>query len=62
MKKTAFLLVGAFLFLMASPALPQDVKGAIKGALESATGGSGAGTGDGLPRQLSHAVPHASML
>lgn len=45
MKKTAFLWVGTFLFLMASPVLSQDVKGTIKGALESATGGSSAGTG-----------------
>lgn len=46
MKKTTFLAVGAFVFLMAPPVLSQDVKGAIKGALESTTGGSGAGTGD----------------
>jgi len=46
MKKTTFGLVGAFLFLMASPVLCQNVKSTIKGALESATGGSGAGTGD----------------
>lgn len=46
MKKTTFLLVVAFLLLMASPVLSQDVKSAIKGALESATGGSAAGTGD----------------
>ena len=62
MKKIAFWLVGAFLFLMASPAFPQDVKGAIKGALESATGGSGAGTGDvaaGLKEALAVATGNA---
>ena len=46
MKKTTFLLAAAFLFLIALPALPQDIKGAIKGALGSAAGGSGAGQAD----------------
>ena len=46
MKKTALLLVVAFLFLTASTALSQDVKGAIKGAMGTAAGGSDSGAGD----------------
>jgi hypothetical protein len=46
MKKTTFFLIGSFLFLMTSPALSQDVKGAIKSALGTASGGSGTGAGE----------------
>jgi len=46
MKKFYGLLAVALLLLTISPALSQDVKGAIKGALGTAAGGSGAGAGD----------------
>jgi hypothetical protein len=46
MKKTTFLLVASCIFLMALPALSQDVKSAIKGALGTAAGGSSAGGGE----------------
>jgi len=46
MKKFSGLFVLAFLFLTISPALSQDVKGAIKGDMGTAAGGSGAGAGD----------------
>lgn len=46
MKKSTFFLALSFVFMMASPVLSQDVKGAIKGALGTAAGSSGAGAGD----------------
>jgi hypothetical protein len=46
MKKFYGLLAVALLLLAISPALSQDVKGALKGALGTAAGGSGAGAED----------------
>lgn len=46
MKKSTFILVVAFLFLVTSQAFSQDVKGAITSAFGTAAGGSGAGAGD----------------